>query len=340
MGPAYKNIGVHTPVALNSDGNATIANAPTLFFPGDELALTPTSGTPTYQRGWVNEVGTNTITVVDRNGAPITGDMNAIVTRSGRRNMQAVDMMTLTLQKNPLQGMDANVYTNILNAKVKEFKGTWRTECACFDDPSETGTPNDWLLDRNGMWRPWKEDVWLTDRSRSVFDNNANIRRDGTYTSFAPFYQVLNGQWAKDQAGWTTAREVTEYNSRGQELENKDALGLYSAATFGYGGDLPTSVAHNAHYSEILSENFEDGTGAGDCSSRWKFEGGANAVEEGVAHTGRYGLRVTSADPPTTITADIVSCPPPGCDLELHYTNWDYDGYPWQTFIASQGTPP
>src|SRR5690606_5884538 len=102
-------------------------------------------------------------------------------------------------------------------------------------------------------------------RTRSHYDNNANIRRDGAYTTFSPFYQVLNGQWAKDQAGWTTAREVTDYNSRGQELENKDALGLFSSATFGYRGNLAKTVAKNARYQETGFEGFEESLPA-DCS--------------------------------------------------------------------------
>lgn len=315
MGPAYKNIGVHTPLSLNSSGTATIPNAPNLFFPGDVLALTTTSGSATYEHGWVNAVGPNTIEVMDRHGAPLTGDRTVVVVRSGRRNMQGVDMMSLTLQSNPLQGMESNVYANILNVKAQEFKNTWRAECACID--STAAAPNDWLLNRKGTWRLWKDRVWLTDRTRSVYDHNANIRRDGTYTAFAPFYQVLNGQWAKDQAGWTTAREVTEYNSRGQELENKDALGLYSSANFGYGGGLPIAIAKNARHTDIMFENFEEGTGVADCSSPWKFESSApNAVEEGDAHTGRYGLRVSNTSP-ATITVDIASCPPNDCDLQL-----------------------
>lgn len=321
MGPAYKNIGVHLPISLVGDGTATVTNAPELFFPGDELALTTTSGTPAYERGWVNTVGPNTIQVVDREGQPMLGDRNAVVVRSGRRNMQDVDMMSLTLQSDPLQGMDANVYANILNAKVKEFKGTWRAECACIDTNLAVPTINDWLLNRLGTWRTWKENVWLTDRTRSVFDDNANIRRDGIYASFSPFYKVLNGHWGQDPAGWTTAREVTDYNSRGQELENKDALGLYSSAAFGYGGSLPIAVAKNARHAEIVSKNFEDGTGAGDCTSIWEYAGAIDAVEEGVAHTGRYGLRVTSADS-TSLTADIIGCPPEDCELEL-MANWN-----------------
>lgn len=294
MGPAFRNIGAHTQLNLNSEGVATVPNAKDLFFPGDvlSLAISPGSG---YDQAWVNEVGDNTVQVIDAVGDPVTGTWPVKVIRSGRKNMQAVNMMSLTLQSNPLEGMGANLYANLLDAKAHEFKDTWRAECACID-PGKPA-PNEWLLNRMGMWRPWKDRVWLTDRTRSHYDNNANIRRDGAYTTFSPFYQVLNGQWAKDQAGWTTAREVTDYNSRGQELENTDALGLFSSATFGYRGNLAKTVAKNARYQETGFEGFEESLPA-DCSDgHFRFPVLASDLVEGSAHTGRWSARVFPAAP-------------------------------------------
>lgn len=312
MGPAYRNIGAHTQLSLNNTGVATVPNAKDLFFPGDVLSLAAAQG-PGFDQAWVNDVGDNTVEVIDAVGDPVTGTWSAKVIRSGRRNMQAVNMMTLTLQSNPLMGMGGNLYANLLDAKAHEFKGTWRAECGCLDPGKPT--PNDWLLNRMGLWRPWKDRAWLTDRTRTHYDNNANIRRDGTYTTFSPFYQVLNGQWAKDQAGWTTAREVTEYNGRGQELENKDALGRSSSALFGYGGTMVTAIAKNARHSEIMAVNFEDGVPGIDCASPWKYEG-TSTIQSGIAHSGRNALKVTSGSS-ASVTADLLACSTTDCQLSL-----------------------
>lgn len=311
MGPAFRNIGAHTQLNLNSAGVATVPNAKDLFFPGDVLSLATSPG-PGYDQAWVNGVGDNTVQVIDAVGDPVTGTWPVKVIRSGRKNMQAVNMMSLTLQSNPLEGMGANLYANLLDAKAHEFKDTWRAECACIDPGSPA--PNEWLLNRMGMWRPWKDRVWLTDRTRSHYDNNANIRRDGAYTTFSPFYQVLNGQWAKDQAGWTTAREVTDYSARGQELENRDALGLYSSATFGYRGNLAKTVAKNARYQETGFDGFEESVPA-DCSDgHFRFPVSPGDMVEGDAHTGRYSLRVVAGSPITFQNGTPWDCPESPCD--------------------------
>lgn len=310
MGPAFRNIGVHTTLALNAAGVATVPNAKQLFFPGDVLSLATNTG---FNKAWVNAVGDNTVELVDQVGDPVTGTWPVKVIRSGRRNMQAVNMMTLTLQSDPLVGMGGNLYANLLDAKAYEFKGTWRAECGCLDPGKPV--PNDWLLNRTGLWRPWKVRVWLTDRTRTHYDNNANIRRDGIYTTFSPFYQVLNGQWAKDQAGWTTAREVTDYNGRGQELENKDALGLFSSALFGYGGTMATAIAKNARHAEIMTANFEDGVPGSDCASPWKYTG-SSTIQPGIAHTGRNALKVITGNQ-AAVTADLIACPSTDCQLRL-----------------------
>ncbi len=338
MGPAYKNMGVHMQLALNAQGRAEVVDAAKYFFPGDELALGTAAGTPPSERGWVDQVEPGRIRVVDRTGQPVQGSRSAVVVRSGRRNMQGVDMMTLTLQRNPLETLASNVYAGILNAEAREFNGQWRAECACMD-PEEPRL-NDWLMNRKGAWRLWKEDAWLTERTRSIYDNNTDIRRDGAYTSFSPLYKVNNGQWGKDKAGWTTAREVMDYNARGQELEQQDALGLYSAALFGLGGNHAIALARNARRTELLSLNFEEGSATGDCISAWEFEGAPDAIQQGVAHSGRYGIKVTGSSP-ATITAKVVACPAWNCQIQLA-PSLIGDGAPLSHIVvtATGGLPP
>lgn len=327
MGPAYRNLGASLSIEVN-DGVASVPDARTIFVPGDEVEMFPTIGGPI--RGWVDQVGANSITLIDKVSAPPSDDTYAVkIIRSGRRNMQDASMMTLVAKSDPLQGLHSgNVYANILKAQATEFSGTWRTECACVDPVKQQ---NDWRLDRKGAWRPWKEDVWLTDRTRSIFDNNANIRADGVYAAFSPLYKALNGHWSKYVAGWTTAREVTQYNARGQEVENKDALGIRSSATFGYRGNLVKSVARNAMYREAGFDGFEEKVPYDCADQHFRFAPSGSDVTQQYAHTGRYSLKVQSSTPISFTTTDW-NCDQSPCHLHAGY----YEG---QIYVGG-GTAP
>ena len=297
MGPAYKNMGLVVPAMQVAGGQAQVPSRK--LVPGDELALTPSGAPAPPLKGWVDHVEGNAVRVVDRGGRPIAdGTYKAKVLRSGRRNMLSAKMMEMTLLSDPLVGLSRNVYHNIIDAKAMEFSSEWSAECACVpskaDDPDQA--TNRWVQNQQGVWRLSKENVRLSERTRSVENRNANIRRDGTYTSFAPFYTVHDGRWKKEPGGWTTVREVTQYGMRGQELENRDALGLYSSATFGYRASLPKSVARNAKYAEAGFDGFED-HGMDNCGDKhFRFELPEGALTTDNAHTGKWSIRVGEED--------------------------------------------
>lgn len=290
MGGAYRNIGARTKVTV-ANSAFTHPLAAQLFVPGDELALQGPGGA---RKVWVDEVNNNTVVIVPKEVNPVpAGTYVSTIIRSGRRNMQGVPMMQLTSLANPLEGMSGNVYADLLQASATEFSDQWQSECACFGVEGEDLPLNRWVRNEKGVWRLSKENVWLTERTRSITNDNANIRKDGRYTSFDAFYKVLNSRWLIDPAGWTTAREVTRYNNRGQELENKDALGLYSSATFGYGGSMVKTVARNAQYSETGFDGFEESTDPIACTDKhFRFEVPPEALVYGKAHTGKYSARV------------------------------------------------
>jgi hypothetical protein len=289
MGPAYRNHGaiLRQPV---DGGQVAIQNAASIFTEGDELALWPTSGPPMH--AWVREVTPGSIALIDRYSYAIpNGEYLIKVLRSGRRNMQDVDMASMTLLSDPLQGISSNVFQNILTTQVVEFGTEWRSECDCLVEPVPV---NCFVANRCGVWRLSKEHVWLTERTRSLLNNNTNIRKDGVYASYDPFYKLDNGQWEKDSAGWTMVREVTQYSSRGQELENMDALGLYSSATFAHGGSMPNSVARNARYTETAFESFEEGEMPDCMDRRFGFDDLGDGIVDSRAHSGRYSVQVSS----------------------------------------------
>lgn len=295
MAPAYRNIGSTITASVDGSSKFSHATAHALFTPGDELALWHGS---TPMRAWVDRVDGNSVTLTQRTAEPVpAADYRMTVVRSGHRNMPGVPMMELTTLSNPLLGVEGNVYANIVNAKAVEFGTEWPTECECLEDDPQIPDMNEWVINRKGVWRLGKEHTWLTDRTRSVTNANTNIRRDGVYGSFDPYYKVANGLWEKDETGWTTTRRVMLYSNNGQELENHDALNIFSSVHVGYRGTLVKSVAKNARYRENGFDGFED-YDYDDCADRhFRVAVPAGGVIGTDAHTGRRSIRVTASSP-------------------------------------------
>lgn len=230
--------------------------------------------------------------------------------------MQSVDMASITLLSDPLQGFSSNVFTNILHAQALEMGDHWRTECACLKDGAVEYTANPFRLNQRGMWRVAKEHVWLTDRTRTITNNNTDIRRDGVYASYDPFYKVADGRWRKDPTGWTTTRTVTEYGPKGQEIESRDALGLLSSATFGYRGSLPKTVARNGGFTETGFDGFEEPYVPHCADRHFRIPLDPGQLVSTTAHTGRFSAKAT-ASTPLVLTARLEECDRSECGLRI-----------------------
>jgi len=315
MGPAYQNIGFETnSVVFPSSGIATLGSTAVYFRDGDELAMTSGS---TKKKGWVIGITPTTIEVVDRYGNPIAGTFNVKVIRSGKRNTMIADMATITTLTNPLSGIKSNVYQNVLQAGAIEFSNKRQTHCDCITSPGSPvpGTTNPYVLGTKGNWRPLKSYTHLTGRSQSNYDNNTNIRKDGMFTSYTPFYKWVAGLWQKDLKDWTYVSEVTEFNIYGEELENKDALSRYSSATFGYNQSMALSVAANTQYKEQGFDGFEDYDYNPCMDDHFKFRITPNATQ---SHTGKHSIKVVSGTPQTLTKQIAPDCAPVSeCDLKL-----------------------
>jgi hypothetical protein len=241
-------------------------------------------------------------------GAPITGIFNTKVIRSGFRNMQMGAMASITSLADPTEQLSANIFKKVLQASAIEYQNTWPTACNCMNaaeggDESAliAASSNPFINGTQGYWKPSKSYLHLTERTQSDHNNNTNLRDDGVFTSYNPFYKRLaNGQWTKDYNNWTYTSEVTLFSPYGPELENEDALHRKSAALFGYEQTLPIAVAANASYGEIGFESFEEPNGepAANCKDM-KFRILAQNAGMNVshwtnehAHTGKWSMKV------------------------------------------------
>jgi len=293
MGPSYKNIDLQ--VAINgyniSTGSFVVTNGIGKFVPGDEVLISGES-----QKYWVTDVNSNLVTLKDKLGNVPAANFNGKtmrVTRSGRRNQQATPVGTVTTLTNPIQN-GGLVFQDVLNAGAVEFKDEWDNFCECED---LLASNNPYVNGEKGNYRAQRSHLFLTERNQSDKNRNTNIRKDGTFIGFDPFWFPNNGlDWNKNQGQWTFTSEVTLYSPFGYELENKDALERYSAADYGYNNSLPTAVASNAQYKEIGVDNFEDYDCATCTEDHFSFKESANNVTEAEAHTGRKSIRVAPGD--------------------------------------------
>jgi len=346
MGPAYENIGVSfSNVPFSASGVASIPEANAYFENGDELALT--SGSTNVAKCWVTNVNGSGITAELKNGSPVNsgaGTYNIEVIRSGRRNQQSLDMAKLTSMVNPLNSLTSNAYQKVTQASAKVYGNEWTTYCNCFDKPNME-TDNPYILGKVGNYRLQTSYLYLTTRGQSNFDNNTNIRQDGTYNSYTPFYSASGGRWKMTPKNWTYTSTVTIFNPYGQEVEDVDALGRYSSATFGYNQTLPTAVAANSKYQEMGFDGFEDYGFAGCADNHLDINRSAVRLDPTQSHTGRHSLVVDKKDT-VKIGGSMTTCPTINpCNLSVCWNAFGLGGPVGDTawdlsFQPSNGTPP
>jgi hypothetical protein len=155
-------------------------------------------------------------------------------------------------------------FDDILSASAVVYKDNWALADNESCNPAPTAGNSGFATGEKGIWRAYRTYAFLTDIKAGEDANNVNLRTDGAYKDFTmfnwsdPFYDQYDH-------GWKLMGESTFFNKNGNELESRDALGHYSAALFGYNGNLSTAVAANARYHEVAFDGFEE-YGAGDLS--------------------------------------------------------------------------
>lgn len=311
---ASKNIAYSYKASLNTNGFASVPSQYNYFTEGDEVSVAYGSH---VKKGWIIERSAYGIKIIDKTGNPITGANATIkVIRSGYRNKQSTSMASMTSLSNPLQGIGINQFSQVLNAGAVEFGDAWKTYCDCFSDSNYTTNP--YVLGTKGNWRPVRSFTHLSGRTQTNYDRNTNIRKDGVFTSYSPYYKLGNGKWEKDAQNWTFVSEVTEFSPNGMTLETRDALGRYSSSLFEFNNTLTTAVAANSKGQQIAAGSFED-AGNTNCLEQSYFSKakiGTNpvavipnsAIETLHVHTGRKSIRV-EAGAPVVFENVISDCP-------------------------------
>jgi hypothetical protein len=288
MGQAYKNISLKVDnLNFYAGGTNQVTNAQ--FSEGDELAVYTGYGV-FATKAWVVEASPAGIKVLTKNGTPLFGvEVSIKVLRSGRRNMQTTSIGSVVLKENPINNLKGNIFHNVLQASANEYSNDWRTFCECF--LSQNSTTNPYVLGTRGIWRPKAAYVHLSGRNQTFENGNSNIREDGHFTSFNPFYKNINGKWTIDRKNWTYTSSVVEFSPNGQALETIDALNRYSSSMFGYNQTLASAVATNTRYRQLGFDGFEDYFFTNCSDNHFKITDNTK-ISTQASHSGKYSLYV------------------------------------------------
>lgn len=199
------------------------------------------------------------------------------VYRSGHRNHYMTDAGSISSKVNPIDNANYTTTTEtyhavtgetaspsgetitmniksldekVLSANAITFRDNWEVEQGGHENPYNYG--------QAGIWRSVKSYVYAGERSQSTDGGVKSPRvKDDGVMSDVPYFNWQVTDYERFQSDWQWSGEVTRMNKYGYETENKDRLGIYSSALYGYSQSFPIGVGGNATYSEIATQDFE-----------------------------------------------------------------------------------
>lgn len=156
----------------------------------------------------------------------------------------------------------AIVIDSVINSSVSTYADQWDNDFkdARFEnDENSLATTylngmDGYLSGTRGIWRNWMNFVYHTDRRQS--SSLIKTRVDGTYRM--GLFKWEEPLTVHCDSNWVRANEITRYDAYNHDVENRDALGIYSAALYSFKGKLPVAVGVNTKYSEFGFEGFEE----------------------------------------------------------------------------------
>lgn len=169
--------------------------------------------------------------------------------------------------------------------------------------------------------RPYRTFAYKAEKKYNDLTVTSNEqKKQGFYSKFSEF------SWTMPQLsinnGWVVSNTMTKYDLNAHEIENKDAIGNYSAALFGYSQMLNTALAVNAQQREVAYDGFEDYSFSDNCPAtstpnlnnfnfRSEVTGSTPlaSLSTTQSHTGNYSLKI-AANQTASHTAEIYGISP------------------------------
>lgn len=221
---------------------------------------------------------------------------------SFRKNGSEITVYQRQLEDHPIASFEWNdpmgyfpeCMDGILQASATEYKSDgWPYD---YGDVNVTLASNPEYLGIPNIYRSLRANLYVTERNQTGSHNQyaTNTAYDGTFATFSPFYHG-RGNANNLQKPWTWTAEITKYSPFNFEIENKDPLGIYSSALYGYKNSLVTAVAKNARYNEIGFDSFENDQNIPVGSQRGHIliaSSGSLFTNE-QAHTGKQSIKTS-----------------------------------------------
>ncbi|MDA3616885.1 hypothetical protein, partial [Polluticaenibacter yanchengensis] len=233
---------------------------------------------------FTNSLSESPFVFVDRSGGLYNrSNVTVKIVRSGYRNLLDGSVGSVELMENPIKtdgGITKLVINNsskVLNAGAIEYKQRWlvdndvirklkletidcveREVLDCENGYLEKSI-NPYTKGLIGNYRANKKYVYYSERNNETVGDR---RSAGLFSEFKLMWNFddSDSKFKQDlsNAKWVWQTESTKFNKRGFELENINALGIYSSALYGYNKILPVATASNTKYNELWYEGFED----------------------------------------------------------------------------------
>ena len=164
---------------------------------------------------------------------------------------------------------------------------------------------NPYVTGALGNWRGNKNYTYYARRAESDPNTLTNIRTNGTFNDFTPYWKFQNGRLSQqeDTSRWVWNSQITMFNLKGFEIENKDPLGRYNSGLYGYSSTMPVAVIQNARFRESAFDGFEDyGFSTQYCDTSCSsdrhidFSSYINNVDTVEKHSGKKSLRIAQGE--------------------------------------------
>lgn len=216
-------------------------------------------------------------------GSTITIDYQAVA--DGSLTISCIDDTPIT----PVVTYTAEV----LNASAIRFRDYWDYNAAIGTCQSSSATANLYAIGKKGIWRPWKDYYYSDERYRNtghaagtqlptdgVFDGNGSDKKYYFFRWNANIKTPVPEQWIENNT-------ITRFDKDGNELENRNIIGNYSCAKFGYENTLAVAVAANARFFEVYYQSVEDTDNPATLTGS-----GTNGNSTARAHTGTTSILI------------------------------------------------
>ncbi len=231
---------------------------------------------------------------MDKDGYRYTrSNVSCRIIRSGKRNNLGLTVFSATTMANPIYRKKFTTNDTLLltgNSKVVatsavDFKEKWQIDGDAFlrkayyipacAGPEADSLSCNGILQKNinpyvkgliGNFKPYRSYTYYGERNEMDPAVATTIRKDGLIKDFTNYwyYDKEPDAFTKylipstTNTKWVWNSELTKVNSKGQELETKDALNRYTAAQYGFAKNMPVSMTQNARNGESFAEGFED----------------------------------------------------------------------------------